>query len=64
MLRKEKLAEKSSLVILTNQGQSNEIEKAKKLGFDGYIVKATTIPSEVVSQVLEIHEKKHGAVSA
>ncbi len=56
-IRKEKLAEKSTIIMLTNQSDSNDIERAKSLKIDGYIVKATTIPSEVISNVLEIHKK-------
>ncbi len=57
-MRKEKLASKATVVMLTNQSQSADIERAKTLGVDGYIVKATTIPSEVVSEVMDI-VKKH-----
>jgi len=59
-IRKEKIAEASLVIILSNQGQSSDIEKAKKLGIDGYIVKATTIPSEVLVEVkktLAAHNK-------
>jgi CheY-like chemotaxis protein len=56
ILRDEKLIQDVVVIMLTNQ--SDETEKAKELGADGYIVKATTIPSEVVDQVLEIHNKK------
>ena len=58
-IRKEKLAVSSTIVMLTNQSQSADIERAKTLGADGYIVKATSIPSEVVSEVMDI-AKKHG----
>ncbi len=60
-VKKEHLADKAVVVVLTNQGQSPDIEKAKELGVDGYIVKASTIPSEVVEQVIKIygeHKKK------
>lgn len=57
-MRGEDLAKNSTLLILSNQGQSSDIEKAKKLGIDGYIVKATTIPSEVVSEVLRMLSSK------
>lgn len=56
-IRKEKLVPKATVVMLTNQSDSVEIEKAKSLGIGGYIVKATTIPSEVVDDVIEIHKK-------
>lgn len=50
-MRSENLAKDATLLILSNQGQSSDIDKAKRLGIDGYIVKATTIPSEVVIEV-------------
>lgn len=57
-IRQAKLASKSSVVMLTNQGQKSDIEKANNLDVDGYIVKATTIPSEVVEQVIQIYNKR------
>jgi len=52
--RKENLSPKTLIMMLTNQGQSSEIESAEKFGIKGYIIKATTIPSEVVSEVEKI----------
>lgn len=54
MIRKEKLIPKSVVIMLTNQGVSDDIARARKLSVDGYIVKATTIPSEVLDQVEKI----------
>ena len=56
-VKEEALASHSKIVVLTNQGQSADIEKAKSLGVDGYIVKASTIPSEVVEEVKKILAK-------
>ena len=42
------------LIMLTNQGSSDDIGRARKLGVDGYIVKATTVPSEVLKEVENI----------
>ena len=56
-LKKEKLAEKSILIMLTNQGQQDDIEKAMALGADGYIVKASAIPSEVLEKTIDIADK-------
>jgi CheY-like chemotaxis protein len=53
-IREEKLAETSIIIILSNQGQQSDIDRAKALGIHGYIVKATTIPSEVLNEVLRI----------
>ncbi len=53
----EKLAEGAVFVMLTNQSAPTDIERAKQIGINGYIVKATTIPSEVVEEVIKIKEK-------
>jgi len=56
-IKKENLAPGAIAIMLTNQGQNSDLEKAKKLGVNGYIVKATTIPSEVVEEVKNIYNK-------
>lgn len=53
-MRQENLAKNAAILVLSNQGQSVDIEKAKKFGIDGYIVKATTIPAEVVAEMLRL----------
>lgn len=63
-MRNKNLAKEATVLILSNQGQSTDIEKAKRLGIDGYIVKATTIPSEVVTEVLRMLANKHHGMSA
>ena len=59
-LRAGNLAPNATVVVLSNQGQSEDIEQAKTFNIDGYIVKALTIPSEVLEQVDVIHKKKKG----
>jgi CheY-like chemotaxis protein len=60
-LKKNNIAPNAMIIMLTNQGQLSDIEKAKSFGINGYIIKATTIPSEVVEEVERIYnlEKKH-----
>jgi len=58
-IRDENLAPDATVVMLTNQSQSSDIERAKELKVDGYIVKASTIPSEVMQEVQKIHTEKH-----
>jgi DNA-binding response OmpR family regulator len=55
-IRKDHLAEGSKIIILSNQGQDSDIEKAKQLGVDGYIIKASAIPSEVLAETLHTIE--------
>ncbi|MEI6191038.1 MAG: response regulator [bacterium] len=60
-IKKENLVPNSLIIMLTNQGQLSDIEKAKDFGVNGYIIKATSIPSEVVEEVNRIYnlQKKH-----
>lgn len=62
-MRGENLAKDAVILILSNQGQSSDIDKAKKLGIDGYIVKATTIPSEVVAEINRMLSVKKSKVA-
>lgn len=54
MIRAEKLAPKSTIIMLTNQ--ADDEERAEQLGIDGFIIKAMTIPSEVVAKVMDIYK--------
>jgi CheY-like chemotaxis protein len=56
-IKKENLAPGALAVMLTNQGTIAEINRAKELGVNSFIVKATTIPSEVVDEVKTLLKK-------
>jgi DNA-binding response OmpR family regulator len=56
-LKKENLAPTMKTIVLSNQGQESDIERAKELGAAGYIIKASAIPSEVYSETIAIIEK-------
>ncbi len=56
-IRKENLAPNMKIIVLSNQGQDTDIEKAKELKADGYIIKASSIPSEVYTETIKIIEK-------
>ena len=61
-IRKDKLVPATTTVIvLSNQGQDTDIEKAKSLGAMGYIVKASAIPSEVLSETMNLIAKNKTA---
>lgn len=53
-LRKENLASSTVIVVLSNQGQQEDIDMAMKLGAAGYIIKASSIPSEVLEKTFAI----------
>ena len=54
VIRKEHLAHGAKIIFLTNQGQDSDIEMTKKLGADGYIIKASAIPSEVFTETMRL----------
>ncbi len=57
-LIKEKFPEQTKCCIfLSNQGQEEDIREATEAGAIGYIIKAESIPSEVVKKVDEIMKK-------
>ena len=59
-IRKEKLGgPNTKFIILSNQGQPQDLEKGAALKVDGYIIKASAIPSEVFSETVRIIEKPH-----
>jgi two-component system phosphate regulon response regulator PhoB len=57
-IKKENLAPTMKAIVLSNQGQESDIEKAKALGAVGYIIKASAIPSEVYAETIQIIEKQ------
>ena len=50
-LRDEPTTAKLKVVILSNLGQQEEIDRAKKFGVIEYLVKANTTPHEVVEKL-------------
>ncbi len=57
-IRNRDLAGDAAIIMLTNQGLQEDIDRAKALKIDGYIVKATSVPSEVVDEVEKIMESR------
>lgn len=58
VVRAEKLGENTKFIVLSNQGQDTDLDKAKELKTAGYIIKASAIPSEVFAETIAIIEKK------
>ncbi len=57
-INEKDLKAQAAVIILSNLGQKEDVERGLKLGADGYIVKASATPSEVVAKVLEIMNNK------
>jgi hypothetical protein len=53
-LKEEHLAQESIYIILSNRGQASDIARGESLGAAGYIVKASSTPSEVIEKVNSI----------
>lgn len=51
LLQNNEHAKGTKCIVLSNQGEESDISEAKKHGAIGYIVKAESIPSEVVEKV-------------
>jgi DNA-binding response OmpR family regulator len=62
-IRKRNLVPNATIIILSNQGQEEDILATKDYHIDGYIVKAKTIPSEVLEEVTSIAAKKANNVA-
>jgi CheY-like chemotaxis protein len=58
-VRAEGFAKNAMIIILSNLGQQEDVERGLALGASGYIIKASATPSEVVEKVLETIEKSH-----
>jgi CheY-like chemotaxis protein len=53
-LKKANLFSNTVTIVLSNRGQQADIDRGNKLGVAGYIVKANSTPSEVITKVNEI----------
>lgn len=56
IIKKDKACSHIPVVVLTNRGERNIIEKAAQLGAKAYITKITYTPTEVVSKVKGVIE--------
>ena len=56
-VKEEHIAEGSLIIVLSNLGQESDIDRAQQIGADGYVVKASATPGEIVKRVIEYLEK-------
>lgn len=54
IIKSEKLAPDAKVLVLSNLGQPTDIEKGRSLGANGYVIKASATPSEVVERVMTV----------
>ncbi len=48
----------AAIIILSNLGQKDDVDRGLAVGADGYIIKATATPSEVVAKAIDIAKQK------
>lgn len=60
-LRQEASTKKIKVIILSNLGQSDEVNKGMKTGADGYFIKANLTPSQLLEKVDGIFNNQPGA---
>lgn len=58
-IHEENLARGAILIVLSNRGQPSDIARGESLGAAGYIVKASSTPSEVIEKVNSIINSMH-----
>jgi DNA-binding response OmpR family regulator len=56
-IKEQNLAQSSTIIVLSNRGQPSDIARGESLGVAGYIVKASSTPSEVIEKVNSIISK-------
>ena len=57
-INNDKLSPNSIKLVLSNKNQQEDIDRGNKLGVSGYIVKASSTPMEVITQVQDILSSK------
>ena len=57
-MKEENLGTNAVKIILSNRGQPSDIARGEALGAVGYIVKASSTPTEVIEKVNEITNKQ------
>jgi two-component system alkaline phosphatase synthesis response regulator PhoP len=52
-IKSDSQAKNIPVIMLSNLGQQEEVDKAKKMGADDFIIKANTMPKEIAEYVLK-----------
>ena len=57
-IKADKKLQDIPIILLTNLGQDEDIQKGEQLGADVYLIKANLTPSEMIQKVRGVLEKK------
>ena len=58
IFKDKKLGGVSATIILSNNDDDEDVERARRLGADGYIVKAHNTPAEVIEEIERIYKAR------
>ena len=58
-MKEENLASNAIKIVLSNRGQPSDVARGEALGASGYIVKASSTPTEVIEKVQAIINEKN-----
>jgi len=58
-MKEENLAQNAIKIVLSNRGQPSDVARGEALGASGYIVKASSTPTEVIEKVQSIINEKN-----
>ena len=56
-IKEENISPNSIVIFLSNRGQPSDVSQSESLGAAGYIIKASTTPSEVIEKVVNMINK-------
>ena len=56
-IKEENISPNSIVIFLSNRGQPSDVSQSESLGASGYIIKASTTPSEVIEKVINMINK-------
>jgi DNA-binding response OmpR family regulator len=59
-LKSDSKTKKAAVILLTNLGQDDDINKGMDLGAESYLTKTNCTPKQIVSEITKVMEKKKG----
>lgn len=58
-MKQNNLLDSMTVIFLTNLGQESIMQEGKKLGVDGYLIKSSMTPGQLIEYITRIHDNKH-----
>ena len=58
-IRADEDTSKTPVIVLSNLGQKDDVEKAKRLGSTDYLIKAYNTPGEIIERIKLVLDKSY-----